>query len=183
MTPSPPLPGSVTGSDRLYFYSGSADRAPGEGVHEHVVDPSRYAALARTPHWRRRLSNFWPAEFTLDGRTYRTVEHAFQAAKIALVDPALAATFALDSGTELARGDGLAARKQRKLALLSPAQLALWDAQKHAVMVAAMRAKFAAHPDLQAMLRATNDAELWHGTGRGQAPTRIHDLEQARGAP
>lgn len=166
--------------DRLYFYSGSADRPPGEGVHERVADPSRYAALARTPHWRRRLSNFWVADFPLDGRTFRTVEHAFQAAKIALVDPALAATFALESQTELARGDGLAARKQRKLVLLSPAQLARWDAQKHAVMVAAMRAKFAAHADLRDTLRATGEAELWHGTGRGQAPTRIHDLEQAR---
>jgi predicted NAD-dependent protein-ADP-ribosyltransferase YbiA (DUF1768 family) len=36
------------------------------------------------------LSNFWPVDITLGQRTYRTVEHAFQAAKIALVDPALA---------------------------------------------------------------------------------------------
>jgi predicted NAD-dependent protein-ADP-ribosyltransferase YbiA (DUF1768 family) len=40
--------------------------------------------LAGVRHWRRMLSNFWPADFTLAERTYRTVEHAFQAAKIAL---------------------------------------------------------------------------------------------------
>jgi predicted NAD-dependent protein-ADP-ribosyltransferase YbiA (DUF1768 family) len=51
------------------------------------------------------LSNFWRADVTLGQRTYRTVEHAFQAAKIALVDPALAETFALESGADLARGD------------------------------------------------------------------------------
>jgi predicted NAD-dependent protein-ADP-ribosyltransferase YbiA (DUF1768 family) len=72
------------------------------------------------------LSNFWPAEFTLQGRTYRTVERAFQAAKIALADPALAEQFALESGTELARADGAAARKHRKLVLLDDAQLRHW---------------------------------------------------------
>ncbi len=169
-------------TDRLYFYSGSADRPPGQGVHEYVSDPARYAALARIADWRKQLSNFWVADFTLGGSTYRTVEHAFQAAKIALVDPVLARTFALESGTALSRGDGLAARKQRKAAMLTPAQLAHWDAQKHAVMRDAMAAKFAQHPELQATLRATSEAELWHGTGRGQPPTRIHDLEQVRAA-
>ena len=95
---------SNTPPDRLYFYSGSADRPPGEGAHERVSDPARYTALSRIPPWRRQLSNFWVADFSLDGRTYRTVEHAFQVAKIVLVDPALVATFTLESGTELARG-------------------------------------------------------------------------------
>jgi hypothetical protein len=30
------------------------------------------------------------------------------------------------------------------------------------------------------VLRATRPADLWHGTGRGQSPTRIHDLETTR---
>jgi hypothetical protein len=108
----------TTIEDRLYFYSGSADLPPGQGVHERVVDTARYVALASVRHWRRMLSNFWPADFTLRERTYHTVEHAFQAAKIALVDPALAERFALESGTELAHGDGAAARKHRKLVSL-----------------------------------------------------------------
>lgn len=65
------------------------------------------------------LSNFWVADFILNGSTYRTVEHAFQAAKIALVDPSLARAFTLESGSQLAQGDGAAARKERKMALLS----------------------------------------------------------------
>jgi hypothetical protein len=84
------------------FSSGSADLPPGQGVHERVADASRYAVPAGVRHWRRMLSNFWMADFTLAGRTYRTVEHAFQAAKIAMVDPGLAERFALGSGTELA---------------------------------------------------------------------------------
>ena len=168
--------------DRLYFFSGSADLPPGHGVYERVADPARYGALAGVRHWRRMLSNFWPADFTLGKRTYRTVEHAFQAAKIALVDPALAERFALESGTELARGDGAAARKHRKLVLLDDTQLRRWDRRKHAVMRDAMHAKFSRHEPLRAVLLATLPAELWHGTGRGQPPTRIHDLETIRDA-
>src|SRR5262245_15980380 len=101
------------------------------------------------------LSNFWPADFALGERTYRTVEHAFQAAKIALVDPTLAERFALDSGTDLASGDGAAARKHRKLVLLDDAQLRRWDGCKQAVMREAMHAKFIQHQPLRAVLLAT----------------------------
>ena len=164
----------------MYFFSGSADMPPGQGVLEWVADAARYAALAEVRHWRRMLSNFWPAEFTLGDRTYRTVEHAFQAAKIALADPVPAERFALESGSDLARGDGLAARKHRKLLLLDAAQLREWDTGKDAVMREAMRAKFSRHESLRAVLLATLPAQLWHGTGRGQPPARIHDLETIR---
>jgi ribA/ribD-fused uncharacterized protein len=174
--------GVKTMDDLLYFFSGSADVAPGRGVHERVAGPARYAGLAGVRHWRRMLSNFWPADFTLGEHTYRTVEHAFQAAKIGLVDPALAERFALDSGTELARGDGAAARKQRKLAVLDDTHLRRWDERKHVVMREAMRAKFSRHEQLRAVLVATLPAELWHGTGRGQPPARIHELETIRDA-
>jgi ribA/ribD-fused uncharacterized protein len=170
----------TTVEDRLYFFSGSADAPPGLGVHERVAGTARFAELAGMGHWRRMLSNLWPADFTLGERTYRTVEHAFQAAKIALVDPALAERFALESGTELARGDGAAACKNRKLVVLDDAQLRRWDGRKHAVMRDAMLAKFSRYERLRAVLLATLPAELWHGTGRGQPPARIHDMETIR---
>jgi hypothetical protein len=44
----------------------------------------------------------------------------------------------------------------------------------------AMRAKFGHHEPLRAVLLATRTAQLWHGTGRGQQPARIHDLEIIR---
>ena len=94
----------------------------------------------------------------------------------------LAERFALDSGTELAHGDGAAARKHRKLVLLDETQLHRWDDDKHAVMREAMLAKFGQHEPLRAVLLATLPAQLWHGTGRGQPPTRIHDLETIRDA-
>ena len=64
----------MPGVDRLYFFSGSADAPPRSGVHEQVTNAAGYATLAGVRHWRRMLSNFWVAEFTLGERTYRTVE-------------------------------------------------------------------------------------------------------------
>lgn len=176
------VPRVTTIEDRLYFFSGSADKPAGQGAHERVADAARYAALSGVRQWRRMLSNFWPAEFTLGERTYGTVEHAFQAAKIALADPVLGERFALESGTELARGDGAAARRHRKLVLLDDTQLRQWDACKHTVMRDAMHAKFSRHESLGSVLLATLSAQLWHGTGRGQPPARIHDLEAIRDA-
>jgi ribA/ribD-fused uncharacterized protein len=171
----------TTIAGRLYFF-GSADKPPGQGAHERVADAACYAALVDVSHWRRMLSNFWPADFTLGERTFRTVEHAFQAAKIALVDPVLAVQFALESGSELAHGSGAAARRHRKLVLLDDEQLRIWDGRKHVVMREAILAKFSGHEPLRTVLLATRSAELWHGTGRGQPPARIHDLEVIRDA-
>jgi ribA/ribD-fused uncharacterized protein len=176
-----PLSSDALG-DRLYFFSNSADVPPGQGVHERVGDPGPYAALSAVRHWRRMLSNFWPADFRLGERTYRTVEHAFQAAKIALVSAELAEQFTLESGTPLAQGDGAVARKHRKIALLGDEQLRRWSEIKHAVMRDAMRAKFGEHRALQAVLVATAPAELWHGFGRGSSPMRMRDLEEVRAA-
>lgn len=180
--PGRSVPAVTTIDDRLYFFSGSADRPPGQGAHERVADAAFYTELAGVRHWRRMLSNFWSAQFALGERTYRTVEHAFQAAKIALVDPGLAERFALESGDELAHGDGTTARRHRKLVLLDDEQLRRWDQLKNAVMRDAMRAKFSHHEPLRAVLLATRTAQLWHGIGRGQPPARIDDLETIREA-
>lgn len=167
--------------DRLCFFSGSMDVAPGRGARESVLDPALYAELAREPHWRRALSNFDAgAEFEHSGLHYRTIEHAFQAAKIALVDPAKAFSFSVESGTALGlAADGLAARRMRKCALLPPCKLAEWDAASAGVMRDAARAKYAADPRARRVLAATRDAELWHLVPRGQ-PARFVHLEEIR---
>jgi hypothetical protein len=44
--------------DRLAFFSGSADLAPGKGAHEVVARKEDYRVLAGMKDWRKRLSNF-----------------------------------------------------------------------------------------------------------------------------
>lgn len=168
-------------ADSLVFYSKSADVKPGKGVHECVRDPAAYAGLGQ--HWRRRLSNFDVGAFAFNGRTYMTIEHAFQAAKIALADARRAEEFTVESGTPLGMGDGAAAQRARKLVRLTPDLLRAWDGMKDDVMAAAAAEKFRACPEAAAVLKATGDAQLWHlSMQRGKASTlvRFIHLENIR---
>lgn len=165
--------------DKLVFFSGSRDVAPGKGTGERVIDLGMYAALAAMPHWRRVLSNFHVAPFTYDGKRYNTIEHAFQARKIQLADPSAALRFAIESRSELACGDGKAARKARKLVVLNSAQLRQWDAMKDRVMTEIAVAKYKASKQARRVLKLTLYAQLWHAAPRAKA-VRFHHLEQIR---
>ena len=105
-------------SDRLFFYSKSADKKPGKGTNEWVSDPKKYHALASIPEWRKVLSNFDVNPFVFEGKTYNTIEHVFQSKKIALVNPEKADFFTMESGHPIGQGDGLMAQKNRKLVVL-----------------------------------------------------------------
>src|SRR5262245_40106578 len=115
------------------FHSRSADAPPGQGVGESLRLPaSTFAELAAVPHWSKVLSNFAPANFSLDSLTWRSVEHFFQASKYVRVAPDYYRSFSLDSGSALAQGDGADAKRAggRKGRPLDPATLAWWDAAK-----------------------------------------------------
>jgi predicted NAD-dependent protein-ADP-ribosyltransferase YbiA (DUF1768 family) len=178
--------------EMLFFYSGSADAKPGKGKGkgwaERVYDPKAYAPLAEIKDWRRALSNFHVAPFRYKGQTYRTVEHAFQAAKIALVDPDVARRFALESGDAIGRADGQVAQKNRKIARLNAEQLARWDAMKDRVMeeatVEKMHANTRESAEARRVLKATRNAQLWHlmkQRGKESTPVRFQHLERIRG--
>lgn len=166
-------------SDRLYYYSGSVDKAPGKGINEHMQTPGLYAQLGAEKDWRKKLSNFWVAPFELDGYDWNTIEHYFQGNKIGLADPDKTYDFTIDSGSALGIADGSVAQKKRKMLVLNASLLAIWESTKDAVMIKAMRAKFTQNADLGTLLINTNGAELWHGTPRVPA-TRMHSLELIR---
>lgn len=167
-------------SDRLYFFSKSADKYPGKGVNEQVFKPSNYLALSKISNWRQKLSNFWIAPFEIsDGVKFNTVEHMFQAYKINIADPNLAYTFTLNSHSELSRGSGDMAQKSRKVAVLSPEQLKIWDEMKDEAMRIALFSKFTQNPDLKELLLLTGNAQLWHGAPRVPA-SRQYILEEVR---
>ena len=166
--------------DKLYFWSNSKDALPGRGTNESVAEPAEYATLASIPGWRKVLSNFSDAcHVEHEGLTYRTVEHAFQAAKIRLVSRADAYQFAIESGTPLSRGDGLAARQKRKMRRLDRAQLAEWHTIQPRLLKKLWGYK-AVHCHLyRTVLKATNGAQLWHIQSR-QPAVRWKDLEDLR---
>ncbi len=168
------------GADKLYFYSKSRDVYPGKGTNEVVATSSDYSPLAQIPRWRQVLSNFSDdCDIRHGGLTYRTMEHAFQAAKIAMVDPAAALEFALESGSTLSRGCGADAQKQRKMRKLDADQLRTWDRSQPRLLLELWRHKARHCPLFRAVLSATNDAQLWHVQNRKPA-VRWKDLEHVR---
>ena len=165
--------------DILYYFSGSADKAPGSGVNEYVGDVSAYHELASIPSWRRILSNFYEDEFVYEGFRYRSVEHAFQGQKIAMADGQKAYEFTMDSGSRLGLGTGLDARKARKMVVLSHEDIATWDKIKMIVMKEILYARFSTSALGRRVLLATGNAQLWHGA-RGIPKERQVWLEDVR---
>ena len=101
----------------------------------------------------RFLSNFWPCRVTLDGETYPTVEHAYQAAKT--LEPRRRHLI------RVAPTPGHATRAGRALSLRPD-----WHAIKYAVMLALLVEKFA-DPDLRRQLLATAPRRLVEGNHWG----------------
>jgi hypothetical protein len=166
-------------SDKLFYYSKSRDVVSGKGTNEYVSDPKKYQNLSEFKDWRKVLSNFYVAPFEWNGRRWNSVEHAFQGSKIGLVDPVKGDWFSLDSGNKIGQGDGLVARQNRKLVVLSPAELKLWDSMKSDTMKSILYAKFTQVPLAGRILFETGDAQLWHSPGRAKAE-RQYELEAVR---
>jgi predicted NAD-dependent protein-ADP-ribosyltransferase YbiA (DUF1768 family) len=167
-------------ADQLYFYSKSKDVAPGKGVREKVANANDYEALSRIKNWRQILSNFHVFPFRYGNYTWNTIEHAFQATKLALDDPDIQYQFALESESKLSQGDGLAARKMRKLILLDQGQLERWNQMRTDIMRDIAMEKLNACPELREVILATRNAELWHLIPRSNTPVRFKHLEEWR---
>lgn len=166
--------------DKLCFYSRSRDAYPGRGTGEQVTNTQDYNVLSQIPHWRQVLSNFSDdCVFEYEGLTYRTVEHAFQAAKIRMVDEEIADQFALESHSPLSEGSGAHAQKHRKMCTLNTQQLAIWDACKMQVLTSIWGHKAEQCPLFRQVLLATRYAELWHFQSRKPA-IRWEGLEEVR---
>lgn len=128
--------------DKLFYFSKSQDKPVGKGVNEFCNDPNKYTELNNIKDWRKILSNFYIAPFIYKNKKWNTVEHAFQAEKINLVDSDKAHLFSIDSQNEIGLGDGLIARKNRKLVILNGDKLKLWDSIKNGIMENILYAKF-----------------------------------------
>ncbi len=100
------------------------------------------------------LSNFHRSDVVLDGVTYPTLEHAFQAAKTTDPDQRQA--------IRQAPSPGVAKRLGRKVDLTDD-----WDERRLSVMHALLVDKFTRHPELGAALLATGERELVEGNHWG----------------
>jgi ribA/ribD-fused uncharacterized protein len=120
------------------------------------------------------FSNFSPHPIKVDGKTWPTSEHYFQAQKFVATEQ--------QEAIRQARSPMIAARmgRSRERPLRED-----WEAVKDDVMRQALRAKFTQHPPLRALLLSTGDAELvehtrnewyWADGGDGSGRNRLGQL-------
>jgi predicted NAD-dependent protein-ADP-ribosyltransferase YbiA (DUF1768 family) len=105
----PPLDRLYTNDDVFVFYPKSSNKfLPGFGVGEKIKMTHTYPELAKIEDWRRKLSNYWHAEFKLDGLRWLTVEHYYQASKFKKNNHAFYLQFSLNSGSDLSKDPSMA---------------------------------------------------------------------------
>jgi predicted NAD-dependent protein-ADP-ribosyltransferase YbiA (DUF1768 family) len=168
--------------DKIRFYSGSkhAPALKGKGEID-TTDGRGYRELDQHEHWRRVLSNFHVHPFKYGAFTYRSIEHAFQSMKFRLSgEKEVAFKFTIESGDAIGQGDGLIARKNRKLVKLGQEELARWDVISCEMMGKIAEAKYAADDYAREILRLTRNAQLWHMGLRGAPDVRFVHLERIR---
>lgn len=162
--------------DKLYYYSKSRDVYPGKGANEFVSDPKKYKKLSKTKNWRRILSNFYVYPFKYKGNEYSTVEHAFQAEKISLVNKVTAQKFIKGGEYD---GTGEDARSKRKVIKLEDKILKEWNRKSRKVMKDILFEKYIQCSEFRNVLNQTNNCEIWHIRPR-QKPLRMFSLEEIR---
>ena len=136
-----------------------------------MTDPIRFYRLQEV---YGEFSNFSPHPFHLNGRTWPTTEHYFQAQKFPGTEH--------EEAIRLTKSPMIAARMGRSRAHpLRPD----WEVAKDDVMRAALRAKFTQHPALQKLLLGTGERVLiehtrndryWADGGDGTGLNRLGEL-------
>lgn len=164
------------------FYIKSIDKPlPGHGTGE-TLGPegdATYEELAKIPQWRKKLSNVWSAEFTLDGHKWLSVEHYYQGSKFKKNNKDFYIQFSLDSpdssiakDAALAKAAGGKTGKYKgelvrpKNVKIDPDFFMTLSGSKYKRgeidMENAMREKFTQNPDFKKLLLATKNAKLEH---------------------
>jgi predicted NAD-dependent protein-ADP-ribosyltransferase YbiA (DUF1768 family) len=171
------------------FFSKSKHVDPGEGVGEKRETGVLFGRLKKINDWRKKLSNFWKSDFTLDGKRWKSVEHYFQSRKFDN-NPEFADQFSLDSGSELSDNPVMAKFVGGKSGKFKKKQIRplnvhivpnFYNKQNYYnVMSLASYAKFTQSIHLGILLDDTKDACLYHIVGRGSPDIRFTWLEKIR---
>ena len=154
------------------FHSKSADKKPGQGKgeqipHERIKD---FTELQKkeSKNWRKVLSNFYIAEFQLDGKRWNSVEHYFHANKFKTKDPDYYLSFSLDDDSSKINKDPALARSSGRKIKLNADERKIWEKVKSGVMKMAQMEKYRTSEYARNILLLTKDAKLMHHVARSQ---------------
>jgi ribA/ribD-fused uncharacterized protein len=167
------------------FYSKSSDAAkPGKGSGEMIADERindfKELALAENKGWRKVLSNFYDAQFQIDGKMWASVEHYFHAMKFKDSHPEHYMKFSLDDESSSFNKDPTLAKKQGRKVKLNEEQRAKWETIKSGVMKRAQLEKYRISDHARKILLLTKDAKLMHYLGRGQGAVEFTETMEIR---
>ena len=162
-----------------FYYKSSGIPKPGKGSGEKLgpEGPQEYVDLAAIKDWRKKLSNLWEQEFTVDNKKWLTIEHYYQASKYKNTNPDYYATFSLDSGSELSKDPKLAREtgSNKKISVDGD----FFNGRHETEMATAMKSKFSQSEDLKKLLKNTRRAKLQMYV-RGSQPVVYDALMEIR---
>jgi predicted NAD-dependent protein-ADP-ribosyltransferase YbiA (DUF1768 family) len=157
--------------DVVFMYYNRSNSYPkaGKGSNESIPEDRliEYAELNKPTfsNWRKKLDDYWIAEFTVDSVKWSSVEHYYQGAKFKKQNPDFTKLFSLDSDSEISKDVDKAREAGSKPAnKLRPANVKIdadfYGGRNDVERERALYAKFSQNMDLRNILIATKDAKL-----------------------
>ena len=158
----------------LVFYNKSADNiAPGKGSYE-KMPTDKYGEymelfLKKNREWRKKLDDYWPTEFKLDGLRWYSVEHYYQASKFRKMHPEFYKSFSLDGNPDISQDVEMARIAGSKTGIYKDTKLRpvnikvdsdFYGGRYREEREKAVYAKFTQNEDLKNILLLTKDAKL-----------------------
>ena len=166
--------------DIVFMYYNRSNGAPkagkGSGERIHEKDILEYAELNKTKDWRKKLDDYWTAEFTVDSQKWSSVEHYYQAAKFKKQNPDFAKLFSLDTDSEISKEvDKAREAGSKPTNKLRPANVKIdpdfYGGRNDVERERAIYAKFSQNIDLRNLLVATKSAKLMKYIAKSPAQT------------
>lgn len=168
--------------DILQFYAFSADSKAGEGTGDCVNSKKDYEELNKIKNWRRMFSSFWAEDpFIYAGLTYKSYEHAYQAAKFRINGyEDYAFEFSLESKSNLSKNTGKEVQKAGRKIKLDKNQIDVWDKNMRRIKEEIYSCKFTRETRPGKALILTKDCILINSGPRIKKIrcTRLEDLRK-----
>jgi predicted NAD-dependent protein-ADP-ribosyltransferase YbiA (DUF1768 family) len=173
-----------------YYIKSNPKPLPGKGTGEQIGSEGvkAYSALYAIPEWRRKLDDLWESKFELDGHSWLSVEHFYQASKYKNSAPQYYYLFTIESGSEISKSPAMAKAAGSKTGKFEGKQLRpknivadadFFGSRKKITLKAALQAKFSQNEELKSLLLSTKKAKLTHFI-KGSAPETSTELMEVR---
>jgi predicted NAD-dependent protein-ADP-ribosyltransferase YbiA (DUF1768 family) len=175
------------------FYSKSSDKPlPGKGSGERIETQNmdKFKELSKINGWRKVLSNFYMAPFTLDGFTWNSVEHYYHANKFKNGNPEFYKLFTVESKSDISKDPAFAKSaggktgRSNKMKWKRPANVKMDEdffssGRNETTMETGQFAKYSQNALPKQVLLYTKNAKLQHHV-RGSPPIIFYDTMRIR---